>query len=34
MESAVGTLDVARIKADFRESWWGTLLVDRLLRRE
>ena len=26
--------DPVAIKADFRESWWGTLLVDRLLRRE
>ena len=26
--------DRAKIKADFRASWWGTLLTDRLLRRE
>jgi protein tyrosine/serine phosphatase len=26
--------DPARIKADFHTSWWGTLLTDRLLRRE
>ena len=26
--------DRARIKADFTESWWGTLLTDKLLRRE
>lgn len=26
--------DRTRIKADFQESWWGTLLTDRLLRRE
>jgi protein tyrosine/serine phosphatase len=24
----------ARIKADFRAGWWGTLLSDKLLRRE
>jgi hypothetical protein len=26
--------DPKAIKADFKESWWGTMLVDRLLRRE
>jgi len=26
--------DRAKIKADFHASWWGTLLTDRLLRRE
>ncbi len=26
--------DPAAIKADFRAGWWGTLLSDRLLRRE
>ncbi len=26
--------DPAAIKADFRAAWWGTLLTDRLLRRE
>ena len=26
--------DPATIKADFRAGWWGTLLTDRLLRRE
>lgn len=26
--------DPARIKADFKTSWWGTLLTERLLRRE
>jgi len=26
--------DPAAIKADFRASWWGKLLVDRVLRRE
>jgi len=26
--------DPASIKADFRAGWWGTLLADRLLRRE
>ncbi len=26
--------DPARIKADFQAGWWGTLLSERLLRRE
>lgn len=26
--------DPARLKADFKAAWWGTLLSDRLLRRE
>lgn len=26
--------DRAKIKADFKASWWGSLLTDRLLRRE
>ena len=26
--------DPVRIKADFKAQWWGTLLTDRLLRRE
>jgi protein tyrosine/serine phosphatase len=26
--------DPARIKADFRAKWWGSLLTERLLRRE
>ena len=26
--------DPKAIKADFQESWWGTLLTDRLLKRE
>jgi protein tyrosine/serine phosphatase len=26
--------DPKAIKADFQESWWGTLLVDRFLKRE
>jgi len=26
--------DPAAIKADFRAAWWGTLLTDRLVRRE
>ena len=26
--------DPAKIKADFRAAWWGTLLTDKLLRRE
>ncbi len=26
--------DPARIKADFRANWWGTVLTERLLRRE
>ena len=26
--------DPAAIKADFRASWWGTLLTERLIRRE
>jgi protein tyrosine/serine phosphatase len=26
--------DPVAMKADFRANWWGTLLTDRLLRRE
>lgn len=26
--------DPAAIKADFRSSWWGTLLIDKIFRRE
>jgi hypothetical protein len=26
--------DPKRIKADFQAGWWGTLLTERLLRRE
>jgi len=26
--------DPVKIKGDFQESWWGTLVVDKLLRRE
>ncbi len=35
-ESWVGRpeYDIDRVKADFTSQWWGTLLADRLLRRE
>ncbi len=26
--------DIERVKADFTSQWWGTLLTERLLRRE